>query len=157
MAAQFWEKEASTAAIAVVVVVGVGVGVRSRSSWYITRWNMADSASKQTLLIILTASTGYFPILTIGQKVYTHYLHIYAQLTTLTFSRLPRQHYTVSTIKYSISYITRLSSGGTRLLNHTIQHLMVEKTCVKKLNRIKIWKQLKDHTYFMSMAVWLLY
>lgn len=61
MAAQFCEKEASTAAIAVVVVVDVGVGVRSRSSLYITRWNMAASASKQILFIIFTASTGYLP------------------------------------------------------------------------------------------------
>ena len=61
MAAQFCEKEASTAAIEVVVVVDVGVGVRSRSSLYITRWNMAASASKQILFIIFTASTGYLP------------------------------------------------------------------------------------------------
>ena len=61
MAAQFCEKEASTAAIEVVVVVDVGVGVRSRSSLYITRWNMAASASKHILFIIFTASTGYLP------------------------------------------------------------------------------------------------
>ena len=81
MAAQFCEKEASTAAIEVVVVVDVGVGVRSRSSLYITRWNMAASASKQILFIIFTASTGYLPS---GDTIENFYSFVYGNFLCQT-------------------------------------------------------------------------
>ena len=148
MAAQFCEKEASTAAIAVVVVVDVGVGVRSRSSLYITRWNMAASASKQILFIIFTASTGYLPSGdTTIENLFLLFLSMeifYAKLKVLyrpvcfysftihdvvtcicipTFGCFPRQHDTVSAIQHSISHVACLSSSGAWLLYHTFQHL----------------------------------
>ena len=146
MAAQFCENEASTAAIAVVVVVDVGVGVRSRSSLYITRWNMAASASKQILFIIFTASTGYLPsrdttidnlfLLFLSMEIFYAKLKVLyrpvcfcsftawcGHVHTCTFGCLPWQHDTVSAIQHSISHVARLSSSGAWFLYHTFQHL----------------------------------
>lgn len=65
IAAAFCWKEASTDAMAMVWTVGVGLGVRERSSSKTLLWNMAASASKQILLIMDTASTGYLPAIDI--------------------------------------------------------------------------------------------
>ena len=61
MAAACCWNEASTAAMAVVWTVVVGLGVSRRSSSNTLRWNIAASASRAILPMIVTASTGYFP------------------------------------------------------------------------------------------------
>ena len=59
-AACCWKAE-SIAAMAMVWTVGVGLMARDRSSSKTLLWYMAASASKQILLMIDTASTGYLP------------------------------------------------------------------------------------------------
>ena len=51
----------STDAMAMVWTVGVGLVAREHSSSKQLLWNMAASASRQILLIMETASTGYLP------------------------------------------------------------------------------------------------
>ena len=88
MAAAFCWNEASTAAMAAVVAVLVGLGVSLRISSKTTRWNMAASASRHTLCIRLTTSTGYFPRgggrggVVRGVNLYNTYLWL-SPLTTL--------------------------------------------------------------------------
>ena len=73
MAAACCWKAASTAAMAMVWTVGVGLMARDRSSSKTLLWYMAASASKQILLMIDTASTGYLPE---GKKKKVDYLKV---------------------------------------------------------------------------------
>ena len=41
----------------------------------------------------------------------------------VSLGRLPRQHHAVRPVQDGVSHVTRLSSGGSRLLHHGLQHL----------------------------------